>query len=94
MYLLITPDGNVTYRRTGPDSNVSISAPIEAFHGNDFDVGLGLLKTTFHVSKPPYRENGQWKMVVDGVQLTRSPASGTQPAPSPTPTPAGQGIQV
>ena len=88
LYLLITPDGNVTYRRTGPNSNVSISAPIEAFHGNDFDVGVGLLKTTFHVGKPPYREDGQWKMVVDGVPLTRAPAAVAQPAPAPSPAPA------
>lgn len=94
MYLLITPDGNVNYRRTSAGSNVSINAPIVAFHGNDFDVGLGLLKTTFHVGKPPYRENGQWKMEVDGVRLTKTPASGTQPAPGPAPAPAGQGIQV
>lgn len=99
MYLRIGEDGSVSYHRSSDGSNVSINAPIESFDGNDFDVGVGPLKTTFHVSKPPYRENGQWKMVVDGTLLTKAPdaaAPATPPATSPPspPAPAGGGVQV
>jgi hypothetical protein len=71
MYLLITQDGNVKYKRRDGSNTVSINAPIQKFDGNDFDVGIGALKTTFYVSKPPYQVNGQWKMVVDGVELIK-----------------------
>jgi len=29
------------------------------------------MSTTFKVSQPPQQVGGQWKMVVDGVELTR-----------------------
>jgi hypothetical protein len=85
MYLLITQDGSVVYKRLKGGATVSVSGPLQGFNGNSFDVGLGPLKTTFNVDKPPYQEDGQWKMEVDGVPLTRTPDSGTPPAPAPAP---------
>ena len=72
MRLLITPDGRCEYRRRREGGNTSsISAPIVRFEGDNFVVGLGLLSTTFVVSKPPHLANGRWRMIVDGVELTR-----------------------
>jgi hypothetical protein len=45
---------------------------LRRFEGDNFVVGLPLLSTTFQVSKPPYEEAGRWKMIVDGVELTRA----------------------
>jgi hypothetical protein len=56
--LLITPDGNVHYRRQEPGVNVSIDAPIKKFEGDDFLVGLGPFTTRFKVSKPPSLRTG------------------------------------
>ena len=61
MYLAITPSG----------ASTSVSGPIQEFKGDDFSVGFLLLSTTFVVSRTPYREGDTWKMVVDGVELTR-----------------------
>ena len=72
MSLLITQDGSVVYKRIKGGATTSINAPLQDFHGNDFDVGLGTLKTTFVVSKPPHQVNGNWKMTVDGVVLTKA----------------------
>jgi hypothetical protein len=41
--------------------------------GRHFVVGIPWLSTTFEVSKSPYQDAGTWKMVVDGVELTRVP---------------------
>ena len=77
VYLLITPDGRVEYRRQREGGNVSIEAPIKEFEGDNFVVGVGPFTTTFVVSQPPkLGEDGKWKMTVDGVELTRTSAVG------------------
>ena len=77
VYLLITPDGRVEYRRQRDAGNVSIEAPIKAFEGDNFVVGVGPFTTTFTVSQPPRQgEDGKWRMTVDGVELTRTSAFG------------------
>ena len=71
MYLLITKDGSVEYKRSKGGAETSISGPLQEFQGNNFTVGVWFISTTFVVSKPPYQEGGRWKMVVDGVELTK-----------------------
>lgn len=72
MSLLITRDGSIVYHRMRKGARTSIDAPLKGFHGDDFDVGIGPLTTTFKVNVPPHEEAGEWKMTVDGVELTRS----------------------
>jgi hypothetical protein len=72
MYLLITQDGSVRYKRLNGGATTSVDAPLKGFIGDNFEVGVGPMSTTFVVSKPPYQENGNWKMVVDGISLTRT----------------------
>jgi len=71
MSLVITAEGTVSYHRGKGRKSVSIDAPLKGFSGDDFKVNLLLFDTTFKVSKPPHLEGGKWKMVVDGVELTR-----------------------
>lgn len=74
MTLTITADGGVSYVRVSGGGKREINAPIKAFEGNDFVVGALGITTTFKVSKPPYQEAdvpNAWKMVVDGIELTR-----------------------
>lgn len=73
MSLLITEGGNVNYRRVDRHGSKSINGPLQSFEGSDFVVGIGPIKTTFAVSMPPYEDQGTWKMVVDGVELTKVP---------------------
>jgi hypothetical protein len=72
MYLLITADGSVRYRRLKGGVTTSIDAPLRRFAGDDFIVGVGPFRTTFVVSQPPHQEGGAWIMVVDDVRLTRT----------------------
>ena len=72
MYLSITKNGSVTYSRSNGRVHTTITnGPLQEFDGNNFDVGVGSIKTTFVVDKPPYKVGEQWRMVVDGVELTK-----------------------
>ena len=76
MRLVITPEGYCEYNRRHEGGNsTKINAPIQRFEGDNFVVGIGLFTTTFIVSKPPRLDGGQWKMTVDGVELTRMSAA-------------------
>ena len=72
MYLLITLEGQLKYKRVDGGSTTSMDVPIQRFDGNNIEAGIGPMSTVFVVSKPPYQDGGKWKMVVDGVELTRS----------------------
>jgi hypothetical protein len=72
MYLSITQDGSVRYRRIKEGGSSSMNGPLNGFNGNDFKVGIGLLSSTFVVSTPPHRDGEQWKMVVDDVELKKT----------------------
>ena len=68
----IDQGGKVIYVKESGGSNSRVEAPLQGFTGNDFTIGLGPMKTTFKVSVPPHEDNGEWKMTVDGVELTRA----------------------
>lgn len=69
MYLLITQDGSVRYKRLKGGVTTSVDGPLKGFEGNNFEVGIGPMSTVFVVSKPPYQEGDKWKMVVDDIEL-------------------------
>jgi hypothetical protein len=73
MYLLITPDGSVRYKRIKAGATVSVEGPIKEFDGDNFTVGIGPMTTKFEVSVRPHQTaDGEWHMTVDGVELTRT----------------------
>lgn len=72
MYLLITQDGSVSYKRIKGGVTSSIEGPLKGFDGKNFEVGIGPMATTFVVSKPPYQDKEKWKMVVDNLELTKT----------------------
>ncbi len=72
MYLLITQDGSVRYKRIRGGATTSIDGPLRGFDGPDFEVGIWPMSTTFVVSQPPHRVGDSWRMVVDDVELTRT----------------------
>ncbi|MES2316313.1 MAG: hypothetical protein V4631_02375 [Pseudomonadota bacterium] len=73
MRLMIKQDGSVAYQRREGSSNTSINAPLKEFAGNNLVVGVGPMTTTFVVTAPPHQVGTQWKMTVDGVELTKEP---------------------
>ena len=71
MQLSLAKDGKVKYKRNQPGKQLDLSLELQGFSGENFDVGWGIVRSTFVVSKPPRRDGRQWKMTVDGVELTR-----------------------
>lgn len=71
-YLLISQQGTVNYRRVKNGITTTINAPIKSFNGDDFEVGIGPMTTVFVVAKAPHKDGDEWKMVVDGIELTRT----------------------
>jgi len=85
--LVITPEGRVLYARKEGNMSKSLDAPVKEFKGDNFVVGVGFMSTEFVVSAPPHEEGGEWKMTVDGVELTRVSPDATQvEAPGSTST--------
>lgn len=71
MFLMIAQDGSLKYVRIKGNETTKINAPIKEFDGNNIIAGIGPATTTFVVNKPPYQEDGKWKIVVDNDLLTR-----------------------
>jgi hypothetical protein len=71
--LQITAEGRVHYRRSQGAGKVEIEidGPVAGFDGDDFIVGVMVMKTRFDVTAPPKDVGGYWSMTVDGVELTR-----------------------
>jgi hypothetical protein len=72
MYLLITQDGSIRYKRLQGGASKSVEGPLKGFEGDNFDVGIGPMKTTFVVTRPPHQEGDRWLMTVDGVELKKT----------------------
>ena len=72
MYLLITQDGSVRYKRLKSGATTSVEGPLKGFVGDNFEVGVGPFATTFVVNRPPHQDDDQWKMTVDNVELTKT----------------------
>jgi hypothetical protein len=59
MRLQLAKDGKVKYKRNQPGKNLDLSVDLQGFNGDNFDVGVMLVRSTFVVSKPPHREGGK-----------------------------------
>lgn len=71
MTLSITQEGRVEYRRVDGNASTSVSGPLQGFKGDDFEVGIGPISTTFVVSSPPKSDGDGFTMTVDGVSLVK-----------------------
>ena len=73
MGILITQDDKVSYKLIENGITKSVEGPIKAFDGDNFEVGIGPFTTIFVVTVPPHQQDNDWKMTVDGVDLTKNP---------------------
>lgn len=71
MRLSITQDGTVRYKRANDNVTTEVNGPLQGFKGDNFDVGIGPMRTTFVVTVPPHQVGTTVKMVVDGVELSK-----------------------
>lgn len=71
MYLIIEPKGDATSLGRSSMGLHKVSAPIHSFDGKSFKAGLLGFNANFSINRPPERRDGQWVMVVNGVELSR-----------------------
>ncbi|MCU6499598.1 hypothetical protein LPN04_17525 [Rugamonas sp. A1-17] len=71
MELNIEASGKLHYKRNQPGKNLDLNVDILDFNGDNFDVGVGILRSTFVVTQPPHLQDKKMKMTVDGVELTK-----------------------
>lgn len=71
MELNIAASGKLHYKRNQPGKNLDLNVDMLGFNGDNFDVGVGIIRSTFVVSKPPHPDDKKMKMTVDGVELTK-----------------------
>jgi hypothetical protein len=69
--LVIRPEGHVTYEKVEGKGRVQVEGPLQGWIGNDFVVGVMVVKTTFKVTEAPHEDGGVWTMTMNGVELTR-----------------------
>ena len=75
MFIHIHESGMVNYERQKGLTHTEINMPIKEFEGDDFIVGALFIKTKFVVNKPPYNDNGIWKMTIDSTEVIRVEAT-------------------
>ena len=71
MAIMITRQGQVSYKKQDGNVSTSINGPIKQFTKDGFTVGFAFLTSEFVVNKKPLEVEGQWKMTIDGVELIR-----------------------
>jgi len=67
VHLIISPTGQLDYK----DPKLSLDAPIKEFTDEHIIAGVWFLEKTFNIDKAPYKENGSWKMKVNGIEFTK-----------------------
>ena len=84
VFLQITQDGYLAYARFQKTENTSTCtvigrSPLKTLTDNQIDVSfLWFFTTSFEVNEPPHQVAGEWKMTVDGNELTKSARSADQ----------------
>ena len=68
-YISIFATGRLEYRKKLSLGMHNRVASHFTFEGNTLDTGM---LASFVIDEPPYEENGQWKMLMDGVLYLRT----------------------
>jgi len=83
--LRIYPNGRGDYQgSTGPGRTNSVSGGRVRIEGEKLSVGLFGIERSFHIDKPPARENGTWTMTLSGEVFTKKRALKSPPRPNET----------
>jgi len=70
--LEIKANGDVIYAKKIGDYVETVESPLQGFEGDSFTIGYGIVSQTVKVTQAPFKtEEGEWKMVVDGITLTK-----------------------
>jgi hypothetical protein len=69
--IFISQDGTIRYAQKVKGVSKTVKTVLQEFEGNNLKVGIGPVSSTLIVSVAPHRDGDDWKMTVDGVELTK-----------------------
>ncbi len=61
----------VSYEKKSGNTSTSINGVLDHFEGDDIVVKILIATSTLKVSSPPTKTGADWKMTVEGVEVTR-----------------------
>jgi hypothetical protein len=61
----------VSYEKKSGNTSTSINGSLDHFEGDDIVVKILIATATIKVSSPPTKVGADWKMTVEGVEVTR-----------------------
>ena len=67
----IMADGNVSYAEIYSNYSETVDAPITEFSRDGFSIGYFYFTKDFKIDQEPLEIEGEWVMILDGVEFTR-----------------------
>ncbi|RYZ05466.1 MAG: sel1 repeat family protein [Myxococcales bacterium] len=77
-YLAISADGRLEYQRKSGGNTVELGGVIRSIDSEEIRTGIWPISSTFKVDRAPHLDGDQWKMTIDGVELSRTEADGAE----------------
>ena len=71
VFLEIDADGNASYAKLMEGASETVDAPVKQIGDGKIVIGYLFVTKTLELTKPPYEEDDEWKMIIDGVTLTK-----------------------
>ena len=71
VFLEIKEDGNASYAKVQDGASETIDAPVKQIGDGKIIIGYLFITKTLELTKAPYQEEDEWKMIIDGVTLTK-----------------------
>jgi hypothetical protein len=71
IFLEIDADGNASYAKVMEGASETVDSPVKKIGDGKIVIGYLFITKTLELTKPPFEEDGKWKMVIDGVTLTK-----------------------
>lgn len=71
VFLEIMEDGNASYAKVQDGATETVDSPVKQIGDGKIVIGFLFFTKTLELTKPPYEEDGEWKMIIDGVTLTK-----------------------
>lgn len=70
-------DDSVTYEKKKGSTSTNYSGVLDHFDGDDIVIKILIANATLNVQSPPAEVGGEWKMTVEGTEVTRKGSGGS-----------------
>jgi hypothetical protein len=72
IFLEIDANGNASYAKLRDGAVIeTVDSPVKKIGDGKIVIGYLFITKTLELTKPPFEEDGNWKMIIDGVTLIK-----------------------